>query len=280
MKKKSAIATLRDAPERKLVYRDAGNGILFIGTHHDSLGIIPKAEIDRMKCAVEKQERLFFEGSRSQFSQKEAWEQEIARDMVEWVAYDHHKGESVFLDDLNTVNRFDLAKMRGLRPYLYAGLFAYEGVLSIVKRGIGSCGEVCTITANFLERIRRYNPELFPHNDGRRSAAAATEAALRSENLFGNLLPAHELADTFVEFMARIRDAEIYGPLLRDVASQASGNKGVVIGSKHIENLICVLEGQTLEMPDWDSYVGRMSDDARKSLKQLSDAIDRVSSIV
>jgi hypothetical protein len=276
MKKISAIATLRDAPERKLVYRDAGNGILFIGTHHDSLKIIPKTEVDKLKDRVEDMDLLFFEGPRSLFSLESASEQSIRRGMIEWVAYNHHKGESVFLDDLKPASWIDMAKKYGMRPFLSASLLAHQAVLDTVRVGARSGGDMYGNAIVHLDSLRRRYPSMFTNNNSERSAAAATEAVIRCENAFGSINPARELDRTFLDFLVLVRDKEVYGPLISKHVANAPGSRGVVIGSKHIDNLVRVLGGQGLDVQDWSAYVDKMGEEARGALQLLKDAASRI----
>ncbi len=206
-----------------LVFRQARGNILFIGTHHHPVQLTPKADLARLKEKVENLDRIYIEGSSRMHHQRNAHGDLVNMDSVEWFAHAHHKGGSMFLDDLNTANRFELAKKYGLRPFAFAGLYASMGIVRMVELGMADAEEVHNATIRYLDTVRGWGEHFFPIKGSERATDAAMEAAIMCQADYGSLNPLEALANHFGIFNGMVRDAEIYGPLMRDVVSKGMG---------------------------------------------------------
>ena len=269
---------LIDSPERKLVYREARDGVLLIGTHHDQLSIIPRKEIESLKAAVERMDTLYFEGFRSMFHGESEIAAREQKKFIEWVAYNHHRGESKFLDAMSPLDYPASAQRHGMDAKMYAALFAANSAMEVVRMGITNSGEACTVAGRHLGRMRRYARGSFPESLGicEKVAAVGVTGSIRYSLDFGTIEPVKEATDTFMAFIARIRDREQYGPLLVERVSGAPGKKGVIMGSRHLDNMLHVLGGGELDMPAWSQYVAGMSYEARTALAYLQAAIEEI----
>jgi hypothetical protein len=276
MKRAQQITRPPGCEDFRLVFRQARDDILFIGIHHHPIQLTPKAELARFKEKVGQQDRLYIEGSSRMHFQKDWQGLAVSRDRLEGMAYAHYKGEKIFLDDLSSANRLELAKKYGLRPYAFAGLYACFGLCTNVTNGYFDSDELYFSTSRFLDIIRGWGEKYFPIKGSERAARGAIEAAIKCQEDFGSLKPLGDVADTFARFNGRVRDAEVYGPLMTGVVSKTGGRNGVIIGSLHIDNLVGILEGRQLDVPDWSVYVERMSDDARVVYRSLMDALSKI----
>lgn len=181
----------------------------------------------------------------------------------EKLAHKKFHGQTHFLEE--SLNNVQLVEHYGIHRDLFGLYWAFH--------------DFRTILARTQEKEYLFEPALRDYLNAMKTMHKGMEEipVERAMTLFPNAMMQLEdpalvfsIGPLFSHYVALLRDYEALCPRSKELVSQLTGRKGIIVGAKHVRNIARNLNGEVIEKPpQWQDYVAQQEPKYRDAFRRI-----------